>query len=105
MNNTVNLLIDLLNDPTAREDERDDAALDLGDFDDERVLPALLNFISIKNADELLVQSCLDSIAQILTRRDDFDFNIYQKLTGWNKQYVGEYIRNVKPQWSHLVEI
>ena len=106
MKDNIDLLIDLLNDPEAREDERDDAALDLGDFDDERVLLALLQFVSTpKEEYDLVVQSCLDSIAQIMTRSDSFDLNVYEKLSEWNKRYVGRYIRNVKPQWTHLVEV
>lgn len=104
MTDRIDLLTEILNDVTAREDERDDAAMDLGDYDDGRALSALLEFISNPKNDEMILDSCYDSIAQILTRRTAFDLNLYQKLDPPTQKSIKTYIKNVKPEWLHLLQ-
>ena len=45
----VDFHVNILLDVRAREDERDDAAMDLGQFNDDRVLTALLQIASNPN--------------------------------------------------------
>jgi len=62
-------LIALLFDPSAREDERDDAAIDLGKSDDDRAVEALLRFASDPDSEEMVAGSCGESLAGIAIRR------------------------------------
>ncbi|MEY3201013.1 MAG: hypothetical protein RIR70_563 [Pseudomonadota bacterium] len=64
----VALLIDVLLDQNAREDERDDAAMDLAEFDDDRALNALVEVASSLSESSLIVASCGESIGQIVSR-------------------------------------
>ncbi len=52
----VEALIEILFDPTAREDERDDAASYLGDYDDDRALNALVSVASLPDENQLLLR-------------------------------------------------
>ena len=61
-------LISVLRDRTARLDERDDAALDLAQYDEPEALHALIRVASDQSDDELLLDSCGQSIAEIWAR-------------------------------------
>ena len=65
----VSDLIGLLNDESARPDERDDAAIDLGKSDDPVALEALITFARRSDQDDMLIGSCGESIAQIWERQ------------------------------------
>ncbi len=65
----VSDLIGLLNDESARPDERDDAAIDLGKSDDPVSLEALITFARSSDQDDKLIGSCGESIAQIWERQ------------------------------------
>lgn len=62
-------LISVLLDLTAEFSERDDAATDQGEFDDESALGALCQIADNHKEDEILAASCGESIAQIWLRR------------------------------------
>jgi HEAT repeat protein len=62
-------LIFLLNDDSARIDERDDAAIDLGHFDDPAALDALIAFAQRHDQDDVVAGACGESIAQIWERQ------------------------------------
>lgn len=64
----VTLLIQLLMDRSARLDERDDAAIDLGDSDDPRVIDALLEVGSDPNENDGISAKCGESLAHIASR-------------------------------------
>ena len=73
-------LISVLLDFTAELSERDDAAMDLGEFDDERALSALYMIANNHAEDETLAASCGESIAQIWLRRGACDEQILETL-------------------------
>ena len=77
----VDQLIALLMDKEARLDERDDAAMDLADFDDVRAIAALAIVGSDAAEDDLLLASCGTSLAEIWTRRGDADESVLLHLT------------------------
>jgi hypothetical protein len=58
-------LIQVLLNREARQDERDDAAMDLESYPEEDVIEALLAIISSPGEDEELVASCLESLGGI----------------------------------------
>jgi hypothetical protein len=99
MSNKVQLLIDILLDPTAREDEKDDAAMDLGDYDDDKALDVLLRVVSDSEGQGIVAASCGESIARILVRKNEFRSDILKSLRGVAKTEADGYIRVEKPDW------
>jgi hypothetical protein len=71
--NWLTRLINLLRDKTARIDERDDAAIDLGTSDDPKALDALLEVACDPTENEMIVGSSGESIADIVVRNGRFD--------------------------------
>jgi HEAT repeat protein len=69
----VDLLIVLLKDRGAPIESRDDAAIDLGTFDDPRALAALLEVGADPREDEMIVGSCGESIGEMVVRTGVFD--------------------------------
>jgi len=61
-------LIAVLEDSTARTDERDDAAMDLGDYDEPSALEALLSVAHDPSTPGIVLASAGESIARILLR-------------------------------------
>ena len=66
MPDRIDLLIETLFDKSAREDERDDAAMDLGSYNDDRALNALTQIGSNPKDDYMILDSCGESIAEIM---------------------------------------
>lgn len=64
-------LIVILLDKSARWDERDDAAMDLADFDEPEALEALLRVAGDPTEGEVLLETVGDAIAEILGRHPD----------------------------------
>ncbi|MEQ1719300.1 MAG: hypothetical protein ABL907_25485 [Hyphomicrobium sp.] len=73
-------LIGVLLDPRAEFGDRDDAAMDLGSFDDACVEQALAQIACDFQADCDLADSCGESLAEIWCRKDRIDCNILKKL-------------------------
>jgi hypothetical protein len=71
--NQLDALIALLQDRSARVDERDDAAIDLGSTDDPRAASALFQVGSRPDENETVLASCGESLAQIAIRTGHFD--------------------------------
>jgi hypothetical protein len=65
MDDRARLLIGILLDPTARADERDDAASYLGRYPNRAVVDALAVVASSTGEDEVLVATAGESIAEI----------------------------------------
>jgi hypothetical protein len=78
MNDQPAALISVLLDPTARSDERDDAAMDLADYD--AALPTLI--VAARNHDEheTVAASLGAAIGEIWTRIGGFDIAIVETL-------------------------
>lgn len=66
-------LIGILFDESARLDERDDAAIDLGRSDDPRAIDALLRVGASVGESDMLVGSCGESLGEIAVRIGRFD--------------------------------
>jgi len=99
MKDTVDLLIDLLNDPTAREDERDDAAMDLGSSEDEKALDALIEIGSNFDENETVLDSCGESIAKILVKKNFFNKDILNTLAHAAKAAAFAFLKEEQPEW------
>jgi HEAT repeat protein len=74
-------LIEILLDRQARIDERDDAAIDLGSFDDESALQALVIVASDASESEIVLASCGESIGSIWQRRATWSQELLEKMT------------------------
>lgn len=66
-------LVSVLHDHTARMDERDDAAMDLGTSDDPLALQALLETARDSTDHSMVLGSCGESISEITTRTGVLD--------------------------------
>ena len=104
MNNRVELLISILLDSNAREDERHDAAMDIGDYDDDRVVKALIKIASNPQENRIIRDACGESIAQIWIHRNNFNNRAYQKLQPDAQHIAKMYIYANKPEWMGYVE-
>lgn len=96
----VGLLVKILLDINARIDERDDAAMDLGDYDDDRGLNALIAIATNPSEELFIMDACGASIAEILVRRNEFRKDVIKRLYGPAKHEAEAYIRNTKPEWK-----
>ncbi len=105
MNRNITMLdkvdgfIEVLFDNTAREDERHDAAMDIGKYDDDRALNALLQLASNPDEDDIILDACGESIARILVKRNQYRKDLINNLTPIARKLAEEYIKVHKPEW------
>lgn len=99
MKDRIELLIELLFDDDSSIAERDDAAMDLGDFSDDQVITALLLRAMNVNEDEMVLNSCGESIGNIWSKKDFFDEKVYHSLPGTVRFGVYVVIKSRKPEW------
>jgi hypothetical protein len=92
-------LIALLRDASARVDERDDAAIDLGEFDGVDVQEALHQVGSDPTEDPMVVSSCGESLATIWLRIDQFHPAALLSLTPEARREAEALIRAQRPDW------
>lgn len=98
LKNKMQLLIDILLDKTAREDERSDAAIDLRMYKDERALEALAKVASDPNEDDLIVDNCAESIGEISVEMNYFNEKSFRKMTAFAQKIVFGSIKSRKPE-------
>jgi hypothetical protein len=102
MSDRVADLIQILLDNTAREDERHDAAMDISEFDDDRALFALLKIGSNPKEDNIILDACGESIAEILVRRGFYNKELIDKLAPIAQATANAYIKAQRPKWLDL---
>lgn len=95
----VDGLISVLLDYTARIDERDDAAMDLGEYNGDKVLDILTRVASNPSDNQVVLDSCGRSIGVILVKRDTMRPDILALLAPISKSTAIEYMKYYKPQW------
>ncbi|MBX9745246.1 MAG: hypothetical protein K2X08_08570 [Chlamydiales bacterium] len=93
MSDKIDFLVKILLSDTAREDERDDAAMDLGRFDDERALTALMQIASNSKEDEMILASCGESIGAILIKKQKYDVAVFDDLAPIAKHAAYSFIK------------
>ena len=79
--------------------ERDDAAMDLYQYDSKRVEEALILVASDKQEDPIILNSCGESLGAIWVKRNRFDDKCYKQLTQAAKDGIFYVIRHDKPEW------
>jgi hypothetical protein len=73
-------LINILFDQSAREDERDDAAIDLRKYPSQKALDALIKITSNPNEDFFILDSSIESIGEIFIKLNYFDEESFRKM-------------------------
>jgi hypothetical protein len=91
-------LIQILRDRSARVDERDDAAIDLGRSDDDGALAALLEIGAQSDDDDMVLGSVGESIAHIAIRRGTFESSWLALLAPPTVDELVASLRALRPQ-------
>lgn len=92
-------LISVLLDSSATEAERDDAAMDLAIYDDSEALQALLKVATTEDEEEIFMDVCGESIAEIWIRNESFDPTACDKLKNPARKAVLDMIVKFKLEW------
>lgn len=82
------LLVAILADPHARDDERDDAAMDLEFYSGPLAESALADTIRNEGFSSVLAQTCAESLAGIWAREGRIDEEFLKELRGQAKEQV-----------------
>ncbi|MEM7594963.1 MAG: hypothetical protein AAF383_26280 [Cyanobacteria bacterium P01_A01_bin.83] len=96
---TAQQLIAILQDRSISWAERDDAAIDLANFDLDFVLSALVEIAQDQTEDELILASCGESIAEILLRRNLRHVELIQQLSIPARNEAKALIKVKSPNW------
>ena len=98
MKDQLQLLIDILLDKSAREDERGDAAIDLRKYKDSRALEALTKIASDPNEDDVIVDNCAESIGEICIGMNQFNENSFRKMIPFAQKIIFGFIMAHNPE-------
>ena len=98
MKDQTQSLIEILMDKTARDDERDDAAIDLRAYKDIRALNALVKIASDVDEDHVLLDNCADSIGELFVEMNFFDRMLFSQMIPFAKKRVFGIISSRKPE-------
>ena len=98
----IKFLIAILRDNEANVSEKDDAAMDLGNSDNPLAIQALIAKGQDTKEDDLVLNSCGESLAEIWIRNNNFDQNLYDILLPKAKHGVRAVIESLKPEWITL---
>lgn len=90
-------LISVLLDSSARVDERDDAAMDLGVYDGEAVLAALYVVACDPAVDEMVQDSAEQSIVEIWHRGGMFDEAVAKRMEPAAQHLIWHHFPDRKP--------
>jgi len=105
MKDRVDALIELLFDNTASITERDEAATGLSEFSDNRVITSLILKAKDFSENDLVLNSCGESLGAIWANRDVFDENEYYSLPGVARYGAYVAIKIKKPDWIEKYQL
>jgi hypothetical protein len=97
-------LIGVLIDNSPTNFDRDDAARDLGKYDEPEAEAALLRVVTDPSTDPDLAETSAESLAEIVARRDSLNVDMLRRLPEAARRTVVATIRAVRPEWSRLVQ-
>lgn len=97
MKDSVQLLVDILLDKTAREDERDDAAIDLREYKDIRAWKALIKIASDSQEEHTLIDNCAESIGEIWNEMNYFNEEAFEAMIPFAQKITFGFIISHKP--------
>ena len=97
--NRVERLAALLRDRTAPTADRDDAAIDLGDYDDPQAEAALAEVGSDATDQQVVIASCGEFLAAIWVRTGHFDPVRPRRLAPAARAEAEAVLRAHRPEW------
>lgn len=103
MKDRIQLLIDIIFDESAREDEVDDAIMYLGDFNEPRVLDALVKFAKNPGRKDFSLDVCGESIAKIWVKNKSIDRSVFLSLPKITRAEILGYFSVADPESLKLV--
>ncbi|NGX47521.1 MAG: hypothetical protein K1000chlam3_00896 [Chlamydiae bacterium] len=99
MKDQIDFLIELLFDAKASLTERDEAATELGEFFDPRVINALTLKSRDLKENELILNSCGESLGSIWVNQNLFNKEIFQTLSGTARHGIYFVVKSAKSEW------
>lgn len=96
------LLARILVDRSAEYVDRDEAALQLWEFDGARARAALTE-IALDNADEQLADTAAQSLSEIWCRTGQPDWEVFRRLRGAARKIARHIILLRRPDWAERV--
>jgi len=97
-------VIKILKDTREEVGIRDDIAMDFERVDDQRALAALIEVGENADDDEMVLNSCGESIGHIWVRKGAVDLDVYRKLSKLAQLGVRITIGYAKPEWLPQLE-
>lgn len=97
-------LISVLLDQSAEYGDRDDAAMDLGAYDEPEAEAALLSVACLPETDPDLAERCGESLGEIWSRRASLSRGGLLKLTGAAREEALRILEARRPEWRAEVE-
>ena len=98
-------LIEILLDESASDAERDDAAMDLSEYNHKNVMKALMITAKHDKTDNMIKASCGQSLAMIFIQNDRFEKEIYKHLIGIAKTEFESNINSKRNDWKKYLDI
>lgn len=100
----IDELIAVLLEPTNSFADRHDAAMQLGGVNNQKVMNALFQIASVTGQiadinEQIIIEACGESLAQIWVTKNDFDKDRYQKLHPYAREEAKAYLKYNKPEW------
>jgi|SRR5918992_846519 hypothetical protein len=96
-------LIGVLLDAGAEFGDRDDAALDLGEFDEPEAEAALLAVAADPATDLALAEMCVESLAEIWARKGELNLAGLRTLKGEVLSAALQLVEASQPRWKEHV--
>jgi len=105
MKKRIDCLIEMLFDKQASIAERDDAAMDLAEFNNVLATEALLKVSRNKQEDEMILNSCGESLGSIWSRLGIFDEKTYRMMSATARYGTFIVIKARHPEWIEKYEL
>ena len=97
-------LISVLNNTSAEFGDREDAAMDLGGYDEPEAEDALTKVILDPTTDPSLAETVGESLAEIWSRKNDLNIDVLQELSGEVLLITLGTIEARRPEWKSRLE-
>lgn len=96
----IRQLLEILCDKNAPVADRDDAAIDLSEYDSDEAIAGIYNCAVDKSENETVLSSCGESLAIIWLRLGRFDIEKISRLTPAATKEVSALFRKERPEWT-----
>lgn len=101
MKDEAHLLVEILLDKNECLDARDDAAMDLGEYKDLEVLTTLVGVSSNPYENEMILDSCAESISEILVSLNLFNKDVIERVIPFAGKRI---VRDVRARNPKLID-